>query len=119
MHSACVINIEILQNTSDAQFINLISSHCLFPSPPASQGNDLEVTDAGEKAESSRCSRSYTSGATLGAELRRGRTRRLSPSLQVFRVIKDTLTCLEVAGHKKHEPLSTAPDHALCHLTVT
>ncbi|KAK5613559.1 cAMP-specific 3',5'-cyclic phosphodiesterase 4B [Crenichthys baileyi] len=47
------------------------------------EGNDLEVTDAGEKAESSRYSRSYTSGATLGAELRRGRTRRLSPSLQV------------------------------------
>ncbi|XP_037546306.1 cAMP-specific 3',5'-cyclic phosphodiesterase 4B [Nematolebias whitei] len=47
------------------------------------EGNDLEVTDAGEKAEPSRCSRSYTSGATLGAELRRGRTRRLSPSLQV------------------------------------
>ncbi|XP_037830596.1 cAMP-specific 3',5'-cyclic phosphodiesterase 4C isoform X2 [Kryptolebias marmoratus] len=47
------------------------------------EGNDLEVTDAREKAEPSRCSRSYTSGATLGAELRRGRTRRLSPSLQV------------------------------------
>ncbi|KAM4594526.1 3',5'-cyclic-AMP phosphodiesterase 4C-like [Fundulus diaphanus] len=47
------------------------------------EGNDLDVTDAGEKAESSRYSRSYTSGATLGAELRRGRTRRLSPSLQV------------------------------------
>ncbi|XP_043971624.1 cAMP-specific 3',5'-cyclic phosphodiesterase 4B-like isoform X1 [Gambusia affinis] len=47
------------------------------------QGNELDVTDAVEKAESSRYSRSYTSGATLGAELRRGRTRRLSPSLQV------------------------------------
>ncbi|XP_029359959.1 cAMP-specific 3',5'-cyclic phosphodiesterase 4B-like [Echeneis naucrates] len=35
------------------------------------------------KAESSRYSRSYTSGATLGAELRRGRSRRLSSSLQV------------------------------------
>ncbi|XP_072240802.1 3',5'-cyclic-AMP phosphodiesterase 4C-like [Leuresthes tenuis] len=47
------------------------------------EGNDTDVTDAGEKAESSRYSRSYTSGATLGAELRRGRSRRLSPSLQV------------------------------------
>ncbi|KAM4750958.1 3',5'-cyclic-AMP phosphodiesterase 4C-like [Anableps anableps] len=47
------------------------------------EGNELDVTDAVEKAESSRYSRSYTSGATLGAELRRGRTRRLSPSLQV------------------------------------
>ncbi|XP_015259897.1 PREDICTED: cAMP-specific 3',5'-cyclic phosphodiesterase 4C-like isoform X1 [Cyprinodon variegatus] len=47
------------------------------------EGNELDVTDVGEKAESSRYSRSYTSGATLGAELRRGRTRRLSPSLQV------------------------------------
>ncbi|XP_014841367.1 PREDICTED: cAMP-specific 3',5'-cyclic phosphodiesterase 4C-like isoform X2 [Poecilia mexicana] len=47
------------------------------------QGNELDVADAVEKAESSRYSRSYTSGATLGAELRRGRTRRLSPSLQV------------------------------------
>uniref|UniRef100_A0A1A8L241 Phosphodiesterase n=1 Tax=Nothobranchius pienaari TaxID=704102 RepID=A0A1A8L241_9TELE len=47
------------------------------------EGNDSEVTDAVEKAESSRYSRSYTSGATLGAELRRGRSRRLSPSLQV------------------------------------
>uniref|UniRef100_A0A8C6L0F8 Phosphodiesterase n=1 Tax=Nothobranchius furzeri TaxID=105023 RepID=A0A8C6L0F8_NOTFU len=47
------------------------------------EGNDLEVTDVVEKAESSRYSRSYTSGATLGAELRRGRSRRLSPSLQV------------------------------------
>ncbi|XP_054912575.1 cAMP-specific 3',5'-cyclic phosphodiesterase 4B-like isoform X1 [Poeciliopsis prolifica] len=47
------------------------------------QGNELDVTDAVEKAESSRYSRSYTSGATLGSELRRGRTRRLSPSLQV------------------------------------
>ncbi|XP_014841364.1 PREDICTED: cAMP-specific 3',5'-cyclic phosphodiesterase 4B-like isoform X1 [Poecilia mexicana] len=47
------------------------------------EGNELDVADAVEKAESSRYSRSYTSGATLGAELRRGRTRRLSPSLQV------------------------------------
>ncbi|KAM9769722.1 3',5'-cyclic-AMP phosphodiesterase 4C-like [Menidia menidia] len=47
------------------------------------EGNDTDVPDAGEKAESSRYSRSYTSGATLGAELRRGRSRRLSPSLQV------------------------------------
>ncbi|XP_054912578.1 cAMP-specific 3',5'-cyclic phosphodiesterase 4B-like isoform X3 [Poeciliopsis prolifica] len=47
------------------------------------EGNELDVTDAVEKAESSRYSRSYTSGATLGSELRRGRTRRLSPSLQV------------------------------------
>ncbi|KAF6736374.1 cAMP-specific 3',5'-cyclic phosphodiesterase 4D [Oryzias melastigma] len=47
------------------------------------EGNDIDVTDTVEKAESSRYSRSYTSGATLGAELRRGRTRRLSPSLQV------------------------------------
>ncbi|XP_041838897.1 cAMP-specific 3',5'-cyclic phosphodiesterase 4C-like [Melanotaenia boesemani] len=47
------------------------------------EGNDTEVTVAEEKAESSRYSRSYTSGATLGAELRRGRSRRLSPSLQV------------------------------------
>ncbi|XP_078127027.1 3',5'-cyclic-AMP phosphodiesterase 4C-like [Sander vitreus] len=42
----------------------------------------LSVTGE-EKAESSRYSRSYTSGATLGAELRRGRSRRLSSSLQV------------------------------------
>lgn len=48
------------------------------------QGNDIDVTDTVEKAETSRYSRSYTSGATLGAELRRGRTRRLSPSLQVL-----------------------------------
>ncbi|XP_047199639.1 cAMP-specific 3',5'-cyclic phosphodiesterase 4B [Hippoglossus stenolepis] len=47
------------------------------------EGNDTDVTGAGEKAESSRYSRSYTSGATLGAELRRGRSRRLSSSLQV------------------------------------
>ncbi len=52
--------------------------------PPFSQGNDTDLTGAGEKAESSRYSRSYTSGATLGAELRRGRSRRLSSSLQVF-----------------------------------
>ncbi|MEQ2168089.1 hypothetical protein GOODEAATRI_010855, partial [Goodea atripinnis] len=68
-------------------------------------GNDLEVTDAGEKAESSRYSRSYTSGATLGAELRRGRTRRLSPSLQVQKDRMVTLTCLEgveLKGTMKH-----------------
>uniref|UniRef100_A0AAX7TNX6 Phosphodiesterase n=1 Tax=Astatotilapia calliptera TaxID=8154 RepID=A0AAX7TNX6_ASTCA len=47
------------------------------------EGNDTDITGAGEKAESSRYSRSYTSGSTLGAELRRGRSRRLSPSLQV------------------------------------
>lgn len=48
-----------------------------------SQGSDTDLTGSGEKAESSRYSRSYTSGATLGAELRRGRSRRLSSSLQV------------------------------------
>ncbi|KAA8595276.1 hypothetical protein FQN60_012411 [Etheostoma spectabile] len=47
------------------------------------EGNDTDITGSGEKAESSRYSRSYTSGATLGAELRRGRSRRLSSSLQV------------------------------------
>ncbi|KAM7009688.1 3',5'-cyclic-AMP phosphodiesterase 4C-like [Tautogolabrus adspersus] len=47
------------------------------------EGNDTDITGAVEKAESSRYSRSYTSGATLGAELRRGRSRRLSSSLQV------------------------------------
>ncbi|XP_056227516.1 cAMP-specific 3',5'-cyclic phosphodiesterase 4C-like [Seriola aureovittata] len=47
------------------------------------EGNDTDIAGAGEKAESSRYSRSYTSGATLGAELRRGRSRRLSSSLQV------------------------------------
>ncbi|XP_039903685.1 cAMP-specific 3',5'-cyclic phosphodiesterase 4C-like [Simochromis diagramma] len=47
------------------------------------EGNDTDITGTGEKAESSRYSRSYTSGSTLGAELRRGRSRRLSPSLQV------------------------------------
>ncbi|XP_038568781.1 cAMP-specific 3',5'-cyclic phosphodiesterase 4C-like isoform X1 [Micropterus salmoides] len=56
----------------------------LLPLPsPVSQSNDIDITGAGEKAESSRYSRSYTSGATLGAELRRGRSRRLSSSLQV------------------------------------
>lgn len=55
-----------------------------FKSPPVSQGNDTDITGAEEKAESSRYSRSYTSGATLGAELRRGRSRRLSSSLQVL-----------------------------------
>ncbi|KAM9314878.1 3',5'-cyclic-AMP phosphodiesterase 4C-like [Pholidichthys leucotaenia] len=47
------------------------------------EGNDTEITGTAEKAESSHFSRSYTSGATLGADLRRGRSRRLSPSLQV------------------------------------
>ncbi|XP_067354810.1 3',5'-cyclic-AMP phosphodiesterase 4C-like isoform X2 [Channa argus] len=47
------------------------------------KGNDTDITGAGGKAASSRYSRSYTSGATLGAELRRGRSRRLSSSLQV------------------------------------
>ncbi|XP_060943857.1 cAMP-specific 3',5'-cyclic phosphodiesterase 4C-like, partial [Limanda limanda] len=47
------------------------------------EGNGTDGPGAGEKAESSRYSRSYTSGATLGAELRRGRSRRLSSSLQV------------------------------------
>ncbi|XP_069545699.1 3',5'-cyclic-AMP phosphodiesterase 4C-like isoform X2 [Brachyistius frenatus] len=47
------------------------------------QGNDPDITGDEERAESSRYSRSYTSGATLGAELRRGRSRRLSPGLQV------------------------------------
>ncbi|XP_071059720.1 3',5'-cyclic-AMP phosphodiesterase 4C-like isoform X2 [Pseudochaenichthys georgianus] len=46
-------------------------------------GKDTDIIGAEEKAESSRYSRSYTSGATLGAELRRGRSRRLSSSLQV------------------------------------
>ncbi|KAI4832042.1 hypothetical protein KUCAC02_015026 [Chaenocephalus aceratus] len=47
------------------------------------EGKDTDIIGAEEKAESSRYSRSYTSGATLGAELRRGRSRRLSSSLQV------------------------------------
>ncbi|KAM9857032.1 3',5'-cyclic-AMP phosphodiesterase 4C-like [Aulostomus maculatus] len=47
------------------------------------EGDDTDISGAAEKAESSRYSRSYTSGATLGAELRRGRSRRLSSSLQV------------------------------------
>ncbi|KAF3852598.1 hypothetical protein F7725_005953 [Dissostichus mawsoni] len=46
-------------------------------------GKETDIIGAEEKAESSRYSRSYTSGATLGAELRRGRSRRLSSSLQV------------------------------------
>lgn len=54
------------------------------PASPDSQGNDTDITGAAEKAESSGFSRSYTSGATLGAELRRGRSRRLSSSLQVM-----------------------------------
>ncbi|KAL7851904.1 hypothetical protein SRHO_G00176890 [Serrasalmus rhombeus] len=45
------------------------------------EGNEAPV--GGEKAESTRYSRSYTSGSTLGAEFRRGRSRRLSSSLQV------------------------------------
>ncbi|XP_077426076.1 3',5'-cyclic-AMP phosphodiesterase 4C-like [Vanacampus margaritifer] len=48
------------------------------------EGVDAHITvGGGEKPESPRYSRSYTSGATLGAELRRGRSRRLSSSLQV------------------------------------
>uniref|UniRef100_A0A8C5BVV1 Phosphodiesterase n=1 Tax=Gadus morhua TaxID=8049 RepID=A0A8C5BVV1_GADMO len=47
------------------------------------EGIDPGLNGGGEKAESSRYSRSYTSGATLGTELRRGRSRRLSSSLQV------------------------------------
>ncbi|KAM9819890.1 cAMP-specific 3',5'-cyclic phosphodiesterase 4C-like [Syngnathus typhle] len=48
------------------------------------EGEDVQITvGAGEKPESPRYSRSYTSGATLGAELRRGRSRRLPSSLQV------------------------------------
>ncbi|CAL8354503.1 unnamed protein product [Boreogadus saida] len=47
------------------------------------EGIEPGLNGAGEKAESSRYSRSYTSGATLGTELRRGRSRRLSSSLQV------------------------------------
>ncbi|XP_077574726.1 3',5'-cyclic-AMP phosphodiesterase 4C-like [Stigmatopora nigra] len=46
-------------------------------------GDTPKTVGGGEKAESPRYSRSYTSGATLGAELRRGRSRRLSSSLQV------------------------------------
>ncbi|XP_066516399.1 3',5'-cyclic-AMP phosphodiesterase 4C-like isoform X2 [Hoplias malabaricus] len=42
-----------------------------------------EAAVSGEKVESARYSRSYTSGSTLGAEFRRGRSRRLSSSLQV------------------------------------
>ncbi|XP_030636157.1 cAMP-specific 3',5'-cyclic phosphodiesterase 4C-like [Chanos chanos] len=42
-----------------------------------------EVPGSGEKVESGRYSRSYTSGSSLGAEFRRGRHRRLSSSLQV------------------------------------
>lgn len=71
----------------------------LFPSPslPAvSQGNDTDITGPEEKAESSRYSRSYTSGATLGAELRRGRSRRLSSSLQVLK----GSTGMEAVGQK-------------------
>ncbi|XP_051941169.1 cAMP-specific 3',5'-cyclic phosphodiesterase 4C-like [Hippocampus zosterae] len=50
----------------------------------AEEGEDTHKSvDGGEKSESPRYSRSYTSGATLGAELRRGRSRRLSSSLQV------------------------------------
>nr|XP_020444320.1 cAMP-specific 3',5'-cyclic phosphodiesterase 4C-like [Monopterus albus] len=47
------------------------------------EGSDADITGAGGKAESSRYSQSYTSGATLGAELHQGRSRRLSSSLQV------------------------------------
>ncbi|XP_031417796.2 cAMP-specific 3',5'-cyclic phosphodiesterase 4B-like [Clupea harengus] len=45
---------------------------------------DHDTSEGGEKEEeSARYSRSYTSGSTLGAELRRGRSHRLSSSLQV------------------------------------
>uniref|UniRef100_A0A3P9AH23 Phosphodiesterase n=1 Tax=Esox lucius TaxID=8010 RepID=A0A3P9AH23_ESOLU len=47
------------------------------------EDNDADLLDCAEKAESGSYSSSYTSGATLGAELRRGRSRRLASSLQV------------------------------------
>ncbi|KAJ8362759.1 hypothetical protein SKAU_G00115900 [Synaphobranchus kaupii] len=43
----------------------------------------VESSVGGAGVELTRYSRSYTSGATLGAELRRGRSRKLSSSLQV------------------------------------
>ncbi|CAB1344122.1 unnamed protein product [Coregonus sp. 'balchen'] len=45
--------------------------------------NDTDSSDCAEKAEPGLYSSSYTSGATLGAELRMGRSRRLASSLQV------------------------------------
>ena len=47
------------------------------------QDNDTDSSGCAEKAESGLYSNSYTSGATLGAELRMGRSRRLASSLQV------------------------------------
>ncbi|KAJ8001385.1 hypothetical protein DPEC_G00168970 [Dallia pectoralis] len=47
------------------------------------EDNDADLLVCAEKAESGCYSSSYTSGATLGAELRRGRSRRLASSLQV------------------------------------
>ncbi|KAL1005122.1 hypothetical protein UPYG_G00054840 [Umbra pygmaea] len=44
---------------------------------------DTDLSDGAERVESGSYSSSYTSGATLGAELRRGRSRRLASSLQV------------------------------------
>lgn len=76
----------------------------LLPLPsPVSQSNDIDITGAGEKAESSRYSRSYTSGATLGAELRRGRSRRLSSSLQVLKGSMGALTCSGPWGKNEHQ----------------
>ncbi|KAK6301100.1 hypothetical protein J4Q44_G00291980 [Coregonus suidteri] len=47
------------------------------------EDNDTDSSDCAEKAEPGLYSSSYTSGATLGAELRMGRSRRLASSLQV------------------------------------
>ncbi|XP_064815963.1 3',5'-cyclic-AMP phosphodiesterase 4C-like, partial [Oncorhynchus masou masou] len=47
------------------------------------EDNDTDSSGCAEKAESGLYSSSYTSGATLGAELRMGRSRRLASSLQV------------------------------------
>ncbi|XP_029595693.1 cAMP-specific 3',5'-cyclic phosphodiesterase 4B-like [Salmo trutta] len=47
------------------------------------EDNDADSSGCAEKAESGLYSSSYTSGATLGAELRMGRSRRLASSLQV------------------------------------
>ncbi len=83
--------------TKKTMFYLSTDKMCLSPALPAvSQGSDTDITGAGEKAESSRYSRSYTSGATLGAELRRGRSRRLSSSLQVLKGSMGALTC---SGH--------------------
>lgn len=84
------------------------------PAPlPVSQGNDTDITGAGEKAESSRYSRSYTSGATLGAELRRGRSRRLSSSLQV---LKGSMGALIRLGAKMSHGLLMTANHPVCAL---